>query len=643
MAPSRRASAAAQRIGEQHSWRQVFAAGLASALCVVLLRWSGALQSLELAAYDLGLAWRQNAAAPAVVVVAFGDADFAAHGWPLPDDRLAEVLETIAAAQPLAIGLDIYRDRAVGGSAAGLDRVLAETAALYGVFKFALQGEAGVAPPPALQPTGRYGFADVLPDPDGVLRRWLLYLDDGQQSSTSLALLLAQHALAGEGLHPTAAADAPAVLQLGRSRLPPLSGEEGGYRGVDARGYQILLDYRAGATAVELLWARDLLAHPALGPSLAGRIVLVGTISETVKDGFLSPAGPRVLSAGLTPGVVLHALAVDQLLRLGRGEAQPTQVLRPLQEHLLVGAIALLGAAFARWTPGTRAAATVVLVGAIAIVVAWLAALDRGLWLPGPPLLLAWTIGAALALAAAYYAERRAKRSLASLFAQQVAPSVAAALWQRRDEIFRAGRMAGHEVEATMLFVDLAGSTALASTTPAAQFTHWIGEVLERLTILVSAAGGMIEKYTGDGLLAVFNAPIAAPDDPQGVKAAARALDCARAILAAQRRGELPSLNGLPPRLRLGIQSGRVIAGTVGSRERQQFTVLGDAVNTAQRLEALGKEIDGAAAAIVLVGAEAARLAGHPPDLEPLDEVTLRGRDRSLKVYRMREPGSRQE
>jgi adenylate cyclase len=625
-------------IGEGAAWPQVLMSGLTVGLCIVLLRILGALQSLELSAYDLGLRWRQDTEPTNTVVVAFGDADFETWGWPLPDSVLADVIQRIGAAAPLAIGLDIYRDQPVEPGSDALADTLSATPQLVGVFKFALPGEAGVAPPPALEAEQRYGFADVASDTDGGLRRWLLFLDDGQRSYTSLALMLAELVLAQENLYPTAAAGEPSVLQLGHGRIPPLDGEEGGYRGIDAGGYQFLLDYRRGAEAVALIWARDLL-QGAVAPSvLAGKIVLVGTVSETVKDAFLSAAGGRGLAAALTPGVVLHALATEQLLRLGRGEASPTAVLSPLNEHLLIIAVALLAAALARWTPGTRLTASVVILGGIAAVGGWLAALDRDLWLPGPPVLLAWVLAAALSLAAATFAERRAKRALVSLFAQQVAPSVATALWQRREEIFRAGRMVGRKIEATMLFVDLVGSTTLAARTAPEIFTDWIGGVLERLTLIVSEAGGLVEKYTGDGLLAVFNAPLPAPDDPQGARAASQALACARDMLRVQCSGELPRLGDVEPRLRIGIQSGSVIAGTVGSRERQQFTVLGDAVNTAQRLEALGKEIDSEADAIALVGAETAALAGFPADLEPLHEVVLRGRDQALRVYRLSGP-----
>ena len=193
------------------SWRTlvrspVVAAGLLAllvGLVLIELRSLGALESLELTAYDWYLRLRpiDQGPSPRIVVIACTERDLQnQRGWPLSDAVVAGALRKLLAYGPRAVGLDIYRDVPVPPGSEELDHVLKEDAPIVAVMQFGGGGSAGVAPPPVLKNSERVGFDDVLVDPGGTVRRGLLYLDDGGTPRRSFGLQLALLYLRHEGI-----------------------------------------------------------------------------------------------------------------------------------------------------------------------------------------------------------------------------------------------------------------------------------------------------------------------------------------------------------------------------------------------------------------------------------------------------------
>ncbi len=175
----------------------------------------------------------------------------------------------------------------------------------------------------------------------------------------------------------------------------------------------------------------------------------------------------------------------------------------------------------------------------------------------------------------------------------------------------------------TVLFTDIVGFTKLASTMDPADVTAMLNAHFAVVTDIIEAEGGIIDKFMGDGILAFWGAPEVTSDH------AARGLRAASAILAAHQADKATF------GLRLGVHSGPVIAGTVGTATRLNYTVMGDTVNVASRLEQLGREVDPDGHCCALVSAHT--LAEAPTDdCEPIGAHVLRGRDEPLEVYRLR-------
>ena len=185
--------------------------------------------------------------------------------------------------------------------------------------------------------------------------------------------------------------------------------------------------------------------------------------------------------------------------------------------------------------------------------------------------------------------------------------------------------LGGEQREITLLFSDLEGFTPLSERLTPRQIAALLNEYFERMTRAVFSHEGTVDKFIGDAVMAFWGAPVAQPDHP------ARAVACARDMLAAldsfnadQREKGLPTL-----RMRIGIHTGEALVGNLGCPSRFSFTALGDSVNLASRLESANK-LSGTR--VLMSEATASRL---PSELatEYVDEIRVKGRERSVKVY----------
>lgn len=175
----------------------------------------------------------------------------------------------------------------------------------------------------------------------------------------------------------------------------------------------------------------------------------------------------------------------------------------------------------------------------------------------------------------------------------------------------------GFEVEVSVLFVDVRGFTRFAESVPAPQVVETLNGLFSEMVPVVEAFGGHVDKFIGDGLMAVFGAPEAQPDH------ADRALEAARMIVDAVHLGS----TGL--RVAAGINSGTVVAGPIGGAGRLNFSVVGDVVNTAARVEAATRETGDD----VLVTGDTRGLLTRPHDLVSRGEVTVKGKSHPIEVW----------
>ena len=184
--------------------------------------------------------------------------------------------------------------------------------------------------------------------------------------------------------------------------------------------------------------------------------------------------------------------------------------------------------------------------------------------------------------------------------------------------------LGGEERDVTVLFADIRDFTALCESHPPAQTIGLLNRYLTLINTIIDEHEGVIDKYTGDGVMALFGAPIRRTDDPQRAVHAALAID--------QRIRELAlelAAAGLPnPGVGIGVNSSRVVAGNIGSPSRLNYTVLGDGVNLASRLESLTKRYR----VPIIVGEKTAAAARNIAYLE-LDKVRVSGKTTAVRIF----------
>src|SRR5258706_6914334 len=155
--------------------------GIVVAIAILLFRAIGVLQPFELKAYDWQLAWRgpTEKDLPPILIVKATEEDIRTQGWPLTDAKLAVILHMLVKNKARAVGLDIYRDLEVAPGHRGFNEVLLKNPNIIAATRYPEKSQREVPPPPVLRGTTRIGVNDVVVDSDGIVRRGLVYLDNG--------------------------------------------------------------------------------------------------------------------------------------------------------------------------------------------------------------------------------------------------------------------------------------------------------------------------------------------------------------------------------------------------------------------------------------------------------------------------------
>jgi len=579
----------------------------------------------------------EEAADPRIVVIELREQDLGELGhWPVSDRVLGEALEQLSDSEAVAIGIDWYRNLPVPPGEAVLERALRADPRIVGVRKFGDARAGGVDGPPFLEQTGRVGFNDLpIDERDETIRRGLLYQDDGvHEVETSFSLRLALLAPPASSNSPRSDPSNPDWVRLGPTTVAPLSSRFGGYAGIDAAGYQYLIDY--ARISFPTFTFGELLRGEIPPAALRDAVVLLGSNAESLPDLWSTPLGPK-------PGVHLHAHQVDQLLRYAAGRSRPIRSLSAPAAAVLTILFAIIGCLVASGlgpTDGStpkRIAAGLGL-GLVLLIGAGLA-FGSGWWIPVVPPLLGAIAGSGATALWSANRERTDRAQLMGLFSRHVANTVADELWAQREAFMDGGRPLPQRLEATVLFVDMVGSTAHAEKLDPAALMEWTNRFMEVMAREVGRAGGVVDDYFGDGLKATFGAPIARTSEDEIAADARHAIDCALAMAseleALNRANESASLPTIA--MRIGLDSGTVVAGCLGSSDRLKYTVMGDVVVTAARLEQT-REVEHdfeAEPCRILASERMLARVGPLPGAESIGRMTVRGRTEPIGVYQV--------
>lgn len=533
------------------------------------------------------------------------------------DARLARALE----GRPVVLGYYFTSDRE-GRRSGDLPAPVMQAEDLQGRALPATRWDgygANIAALAAAAP--RAGFFNAITAPDGVVRSLPLLAEHDGRYYESLSLAIFRLLLGSPGVQP--GFPASRLLPAGYQPLESVRLVQGTATlaiPVDER-VSALVPFRGPGGpqggSFTYVSASDVLAGRLAPDALRNKIVLVGTTAPGLLDLRVTPVGETY------PGVETHANLIASLLD-GELVSRPDYA---LGYELLV--LVLAGLLLAFVLPLLSAWRAVLLSLGVVVGVAglnlWLY-LGPGLVLPLASALVMIGVAFALNMSYGYLVESRSKRELAQLFGIYVPPVLVEEMVKNPASY----SMEATTRELTVMFCDMRGFTALAETMEPAQLQALLNTVFSRLTQVIREHRGTIDKYMGDCVMAFWGAPVDMPD--HAAQAVAAALDMARAVDELNRehaRQGLPAIG-----VGIGLNTGAMCVGDMGSDVRRSYTVIGDAVNLASRLEGLCRVYG-----VDVIVSESTRTQAPGWVWQAVDRVRVKGKASGVTIFTPRGVG----
>lgn len=528
-----------------------------------------------------------------VAVIAIDEASLRKLGrFPFSRDRYIKLLQALSAYRPAAVGLDI---------------IFAEPSPNDSKFADAIRASGNVILAEALDDKGKLipilsildeaaanrGHIWHQVDTDGISRQATLFV----KGVPSLGVAMLQ-------LYNTDNPDKSLNIPIQESQ----------------EFQQVLLNWPGKTQSLPTYSFADVLEGKVPKNAFAGKFVLVG-ITATGFDPLVTPLN----QTPPTSGVYLHAAAIDNLLNNRLLQLLPDW--KTVVLLLLIGPIA--SAILSKFGVGGRVAI------ALLLPLSWygvaLALFTFNSWL----LPIAAPVGTILLAAIALeLREQQEKQQLMSLFEKYMAKETANLIWQRKDEIIQNGELQPQEMVATVLFMDIRGFTTISEQLSPRELMPWLNQYLNAMSECIMERGGVIDKYIGDAIMAIFGIPFPRTN-PEEIKQ--DALNCMAASLAMYER--LQQLNQQleaekKPLIKfgIGVHTGSIIAGSVGGGKRLNFSVLGDTVNVAARLEAMNKEVKEDNPYGILITSETLAYVSEFYNAKPVKTIQLRGRKQETEI-----------
>lgn len=650
-----------------------FAAGIAlgaiAAGVVLALGAAGLLDLPELKTYD----WRMRLAArhPSVdrdiALVEINDTTIREMSpifghWPWPRLALSYVVDYLKTAQARAIAIDIalpepdiVAEYEIGGdrwTGKQSDQALAEsvkqagnvimlaeatdpglehgqtdqTAAAWRGSPYSADGRA--EPRPVILPpyqaladaSAGFGHNFLILDPDGPARRMSPFVESGGKQLPSLGVAAA---LAAGGFRPSDVRVEADTLLIGDRRVPLV------HQTVENREqWSMLINYRAPGLVNGqrpypsyefrhvFLSAQQLLAgtKPMIDPTaFRNKIVFIGFTAAGLMDVFDTPVTAD--TSGKIPGIQLHASMADSILS--------NHFIRPASSTSRIASVITGGIAIALVATLVPLVPAVML--SLGVLAGWtwvtVQAFGAGLWLNLIQPFSGGVLALFFATAYQYVVEGREKRNVQRLFGRYVSPDVYAQLTANPE----LAQLGGRRRDMTVLFSDIRGFTTVTEKGNPEALVEQLNEYFTRMVEVVFRHHGTVDKFVGDMVMALFGAPL--DDQDHAEHALQAALEMVRELGVLNRGWAARGMAQLD--IGIGVNSGDMIAGNIGSSSIMSYTVIGDNVNLGSRLESLNKEYK---TRIIMSDATQTRLKGDYP-VRPLGDVVVKGKSKALSIF----------
>ncbi len=502
----------------------------------------------------------------------------------------------------------------------------------------------GLLPIPALLDVAHFGVLTADADSDGVVRKLPLVVRVGDQIFASLVLqTLLDYWQVGPADVEIKLGDAVLVhAKSGLKRIP-----------IDADGYYYV-NYRYELTSTVALateegepeakggvkeaypqgieamsyggFYRRQIKRLGLGenwpaPDLAGKIVIVGQIAAGLTD-----IGPSALSAE-SPKVMVHVNALENILR---EDYLPRWPVWSVLTALLVGGL------FGAWLLDKRGLRvySVVVTGVIVVMVfsSQFMLSNINMMVPLAVPLIGFLSQQAFVVTRKIREEQAQRDRIRKMFGSYVSPELVRRMVDSGSE----PQLGGHEEEITAFFSDIQSFSAFSEVLTPSDLGELLNQYLGAMTDELQKHGGALDKYIGDAIVAMFGAPVAMPEHARAACEAAALMQNCQTKLRAKWKSEgdrwPPLVHAM--RTRIGLNSGRVIVGNMGSQHRFNYTMMGDAVNLAARCESGAKSF-GVYTMVTETTVQLARAKGSTCVFRELDRIVVKGRSQPVEIYEL--------
>lgn len=419
-----------------------------------------------------------------------------------------------------------------------------------------LQGEGATLPLPGLRGVVPLGSINVAPDSDGIVRSVPLLTRVGNRIFPSLALRSLMRGLGVSNITLQGGPDGLMAARIGKYSIPVTPS---GHFQVPFRGPRGVYPY---------FRAMDVLQGRVGKEDLQGRVVFIGTSAPGLLDIRVTPFD------AVYPGVETHAAVVDAILS-NRSLQMPAWI--PGAQVIAICVLGALGVLAFSLAPASVYMPLLLLFGAGSIWGSW-RTFQEGIFISPLYVLLTLVLLAVSLLAVRFWQESKQRRVLRQAFSRYVAPDMVDRIAERGEAV-----LAGEEREVTLMFTDIRGFTSLSEKLDPAQVVSVLNRYFTPMTAIIRNSGGTVDKFIGDAIMAFWNAPLDVP--AHELCAVQSALNMQEALT--ELNHELASEFGVALRMGIGVHTGKVYVGNMGSAELLDYTCIGDNVNLTSRLEGL--------------------------------------------------------
>ena len=446
------------------------------------------------------------------------------------------------------------------------------------------------------------GHLNISTDIDGKVRWIPLVIRYQDRFYPALSLQAVRYSMGNIPLRLRVADHGIATIQLGPVAIP--TNEKG----------RMLINFRGSPQTFPHYSAADILAGRTPTDAFTNKIVFVGATAKGIYDLRVTPFSNEF------PGLEVHANVADNILK-------QTFLFRPEWARFFdLAAILFMGLVTGLVLPRLRAFFSVLLI-AVLFAGYWLVSqtlfVRQGIWLNAVyPLLTIVLVYTAVTLYR-YIVEEREKRKIRGAFSFYVTPSVVNEMLKNPDKL----KLGGDKKELSVLFSDIRGFTTLAEEMEPEALVNLLNEYLTEMTDIVFEFDGLLDKYIGDAVMAVWGAPLEQTDHP--ARACRTALKMLDRLTKMQQQWEVEGTPRLD--IGIGINTGPMVVGNMGSERRFDYTVMGDSVNLASRLEGINKEYG----TQVVISEFTHERVKDDFFCRELDAVRVKGRAKPAKIYEL--------